>query len=219
MPSWGQSSQSIVAKPASSERRLANDGKPYTEKEFQEFDAAGYKKKWDSAQVSVEPAASGARVQEIRELYGATRKKKHEDSAQVCDSFAKPVGPSNAAKPAEDKGPSSADKPTAAAPSNPSTAEKSSGSADKPAITLEALPSPSTHVVWDEYSIAWTAYLPSEHDHSRALPDRIAAKLRRAEMDGSLCWFVLPNALAPDDIHLAESALQSKVEIAASVSM
>ena len=32
-------------------------------------------------------------------------------------------------------------------------------------------------------------------------------------MGGSLCWFVLPNALQPDDIHLAESALQSKVEI------
>ena len=80
---------------------------------------------------------------------------------------------------------------------------------------MEALPSPSSHVVWDDDSQAWTAYLPSEHDHSRALPDRIAAKLWRAEMGGSLCWFVLPNALQPGDIHLAESALQSKVEIAA----
>ena len=180
MASWDRSSKSSVAKP---ERRLANDGRPYTEQEFKDFFGQGYRKRWNLA--------------------------------QVCDSVAKPVGPSNAAKPAEDKGPSSADKPTAAAPSNLSTAEKSSGSADKPAITLEALPSPSTHVMWDDYSIAWTAYLPSEHDHSRALPDRIAAKLWRAEMGGSLCWFVLPNALQPDDIHLVESALQSKEEIAA----
>ena len=80
---------------------------------------------------------------------------------------------------------------------------------------MEALPSPSSHVVGDDDSQAWAAYLPSEHASERALPDRIATKLWRAEMGGRLCWFVLPNALQPDDIHLVESALQSKEEIAA----
>ena len=79
---------------------------------------------------------------------------------------------------------------------------------------MEALPSPSSHVVWDDDSQAWTAYLPCMHDRERALPDRIATKLWRAEIGGRLYWFVLPNALQPGDIHLAESALQSKVEIA-----
>ena len=80
---------------------------------------------------------------------------------------------------------------------------------------MEALPSPSSHVVWDDDSQAWTAYLPSEHASERALPDRIATKLSRAEIDGRLYWFVVPNAqLQPGDIHLAESALQSRVEIA-----
>ena len=80
---------------------------------------------------------------------------------------------------------------------------------------MEALPSPSSHVVWDDDSQAWTAYLPSEHASERALPDRIATKLWRAEIGGRLYWFVVPNAqLQPGDIHLAESALQSRVEIA-----
>ena len=77
------------------------------------------------------------------------------------------------------------------------------------------MPSPSTHVVWDDDSQAWTAYLPSEHASERAIPDRIATKLWRAEIDGRLYWFAVPNAqLQPGDIHLAESALQSRVEIA-----
>ena len=68
-------------------------------------------------------------------------------------------------------------------------------------------------VVWDDSKVAWTAYKPDEHDIERALPDRIAARIRslRQERTGSRLFYVIAGELCSSDIAFAESALQCRL--------